>query len=65
MILNFCSFVGRLSSGFIAHRIGAPITITAASLACTAVVLGMIGVKDVAGVVCVGIFFGYAAGVCA
>ena len=64
VILNFSSFVGRLSSGFAAHVIGAPITITFSSVCCAAVILGMIGVKTVSSVVLVAIFFGFFAGTC-
>ncbi|GJE93674.1 MFS general substrate transporter [Phanerochaete sordida] len=62
VILNFASFVGRLSSGFAAHAFGAPITITTASACIGAVLVGMIGVKTVASVVLVAIFFGFFAG---
>ncbi|THH00733.1 hypothetical protein EW026_g1870 [Hermanssonia centrifuga] len=62
VILNFGSFVGRLSSGFAAHAFGVPIVITLSAGCCSAVILGMIGLKSVTSVVLVGLFFGFFAG---
>lgn len=62
VILNFASFVGRLSSGFAAHTIGAPITITVSSGCCAAVILAMMGIETVTSVVLVAMFFGFFAG---
>ncbi|GJE93676.1 MFS general substrate transporter [Phanerochaete sordida] len=62
VILNFASFVGRLSSGFAAHTVGAPLTITVSAGCCAAVILGMIGVGSVTSVVLVALFFGFFAG---
>ena len=64
MILNFSSLVGRLCSGVVAHNVGAPLTIACCALCCGAVTLGMVGAAGVAGVVLVGVLFGFFAGAC-
>ncbi|EKM56382.1 uncharacterized protein PHACADRAFT_118039 [Phanerochaete carnosa HHB-10118-sp] len=62
VILNFSSLVGRISSGFVAQKIGGPIGITFSAMCCSAVILAMIGIKTVTSVVLVAIFFGFFAG---
>ena len=64
VILNFSNFVGRLVAGFIGQALGVATVSALATAACAAVTLGMISLKDVIGVVFVGILFGFFWGVC-
>ena len=64
MILNLSSFVGRLVAGFAGQTFGVATVSSISVGCCAAVALGMIGVKDVAGIVVVGIVFGFFWGIC-
>ncbi|KAJ7230097.1 MFS general substrate transporter [Mycena pura] len=62
VILNTSSFVGRVTPGFFAQRVGV-INIIIAATGCGAVLLFcMIALKSVASVIVIGIIFGYCAG---
>ncbi|KAJ7899696.1 MFS general substrate transporter [Mycena leptocephala] len=63
VILNASSFVGRLSPGLFAHRIGVVTMATAAAGVSAVLILSLIAVKNVAGVVIFGVLWGYCAGV--
>ncbi|CCM00176.1 uncharacterized protein FIBRA_02204 [Fibroporia radiculosa] len=63
VIMNGCSFVGRLTPGFFAHRLGIANMICVATFCCSVLVFGMIGLKSVASVVVLGIIYGFFAGV--
>ncbi|PCH38482.1 MFS general substrate transporter [Wolfiporia cocos MD-104 SS10] len=63
VIMNSASFVGRLSPGFFAHRVGIANMICFATFCCTAMIFAFIGLGSVASVVVIGIIFGYFAGV--
>ena len=64
VILNFASLVGRLTIGFFAQQYGVPETITLSCGCCAAITMGMIGIKDIAGVTIVAVLFGYFCGAC-
>ncbi|KAI0766850.1 MFS general substrate transporter [Trametes elegans] len=62
VILNGCSFIGRLSPGFFANRLGVENIITVATFVCAAFILGMIGLGSLASVIVIGIIYGFFAG---
>jgi len=63
VILNGCSFAGRLSPGFFARRFGVANMICIATFCCAIMVFAMIGLSGPASVVIIAIFFGFFAGV--
>lgn len=64
MILNVCSFIGRMTSGYIAAVTGVP-NLTIVATTCSALVIfGMIGLSNLTSVVVTGVLFGYFGGVC-
>ncbi|KAJ7182326.1 major facilitator superfamily domain-containing protein [Mycena crocata] len=63
VIMNASSFIGRLSPGFFAHRLGVINMVAAASGAGAVLILSMIALKTVASVVVIGVLYGYCAGV--
>lgn len=62
--MNFSSFVGRLSPGLYVNSMGIENIVTVAAGWCSILILGMIGVKSVAGIIAIAIIYGFAAGVC-
>ncbi|KAG6886760.1 hypothetical protein C0995_005119 [Termitomyces sp. Mi166 len=62
IILNFASFVGRIVPGFFANTLGVINMMTCATGACAAVIFGMIGLKDIPGVVLIALSYGFFAG---
>ncbi|KAJ7658890.1 major facilitator superfamily domain-containing protein [Mycena rosella] len=63
VIMNASSFVGRLSPGFFARKLGI-INMVAAASGCGAVlILCMIALKSTASVIVIGVLYGYCAGV--
>ena len=62
--MNFSSFVGRLSPAFYANALGIENIIAVTTGCCSIMILGMIGIKSVAGVVSIGIIYGFFAGIC-
>jgi predicted cobalt transporter CbtA len=65
VILNACAFVGRLSPGFFAHRLGVVNMLTAATGAGAVVIMSMIALRTTVSLVVVGVLYGYFAGICA
>ncbi|KAJ7157878.1 major facilitator superfamily domain-containing protein [Mycena crocata] len=63
VIMNAASFIGRLSPGFFAHKLGIINMIAAASGAGAVLILSMIALKTIASVVVIGVLYGYCAGV--
>ncbi|KAJ6616754.1 major facilitator superfamily domain-containing protein [Mycena sp. CBHHK59/15] len=63
VIMNASSFVGRLSPGFFAHSLGIANMVAAAAGCGAALILGMIGLRNIASVVVLGILYGFCAGV--
>ncbi|KAJ7046295.1 major facilitator superfamily domain-containing protein, partial [Mycena alexandri] len=63
VIMNASSFVGRLTPGFFAHSLGITKMVTAAAGCGSVLILGMIGLSNVASVVVLAILYGYCAGV--
>jgi hypothetical protein len=62
--MNAASFVGRISPGFFARRLGL-LNMIAASNGCGAILIfSMIAVNSVAGVVVFGVLYGFISGVC-
>ncbi|KAJ7659040.1 MFS general substrate transporter [Mycena polygramma] len=63
VIMNASSFVGRIVPGFLAHSLGVA-NMATASAGCGAVlVLGMIGLSNIASVVVLAILYGFCSGV--
>ncbi|KAF5350734.1 hypothetical protein D9757_012592 [Collybiopsis confluens] len=62
VILNVFSFVGRLSPGFLANKIGVPYLITMGMFGCSVVMFGLIGAKSVGSFIVIAILYGYSAG---
>ncbi|KAH0583478.1 Riboflavin transporter MCH5 [Termitomyces sp. J132] len=62
IILNFASFFGRILPGFFANTLGVMNMMIFATGACAAVIFGMIGLKDIPGVVLIALFYGFFAG---
>ncbi|KAJ3759022.1 MFS general substrate transporter [Lentinula raphanica] len=62
VILNVFSFLGRLSPGFLANKVGVPNLITMGMFGCSVVMLGMIGAKSVGSFIVIAILYGYCAG---
>ncbi|KAG1733986.1 major facilitator superfamily domain-containing protein [Suillus lakei] len=62
VILNACSCVGRVTSGFIAAFTGVPNLIIISSMSCSALILGMMGLSSLASVVVLGVLYGYFSG---
>ncbi|KAF7354301.1 MFS general substrate transporter [Mycena venus] len=63
VIMNASSFVGRLSPGFFAQKLGVHNMVTASAGAGAVLILCMIALKSVASVVVIGVIYGFAAGV--
>jgi hypothetical protein len=64
VIMNASSFVGRIVPGFLAHSLGIA-NMATASAGCGAVlVLGMIGLSNIASVVVLAILYGFCSGIC-
>ncbi|KAJ6480279.1 MFS general substrate transporter [Mycena sanguinolenta] len=63
VIMNASSFVGRLSPGLVLHRLGAKSMLTAASGCGAILILTMIAMHNIAGVVTIGIIYGFFAGI--
>ena len=64
VIMNVSSFVGRLSPGFFAGRLGVENMTLASTIVCTVLMLGMIGLRSIASVVVMGVIYGFFAGIC-
>ncbi|KAI0373510.1 MFS general substrate transporter [Pilatotrama ljubarskyi] len=62
VILNACSFLGRLSPGFFANKLGVENITTLSTFVCAVLILGMIGLGSVASVVVIGVIYGFFAG---
>ncbi|CDO77695.1 hypothetical protein BN946_scf184969.g46 [Trametes cinnabarina] len=62
VILNACSFLGRLSPGFFANKLGVENITVVSTFVCAVLILGMIGLSSVASVVVIGIIYGFFAG---
>ncbi|KAJ6456799.1 MFS general substrate transporter [Mycena vitilis] len=62
VIMNASSFVGRLTPGFFAHRLGVLNIITVGGGIGAVLILSMIALKSVASVIVIGILYGFTAG---
>lgn len=62
--MNAASFIGQLSATVLVGYLRVPTVIIIATLCCTVILFGMIGVHTVAGVVVFGVLYGYFAGIC-
>ncbi|KAI0633743.1 MFS general substrate transporter [Trametes polyzona] len=62
VLLNGCSFIGRLSPGWFANRLGVHNISVTATFCCAVLILGMIGLGSVASVVVIAIIYGFFAG---
>ncbi|KIM74169.1 hypothetical protein PILCRDRAFT_828457 [Piloderma croceum F 1598] len=63
VIVNVSAFVGRLSPGLYANALGVDNAVTISAGCCSALILGMIGVKSVTSVAVIGVIYGFFAGV--
>ncbi|KJA20471.1 hypothetical protein HYPSUDRAFT_43171 [Hypholoma sublateritium FD-334 SS-4] len=63
VILNACSFIGRLAPGPFIYTIGVIRMITFASLGCSVLIFGIIGLSGVGSVIPLAILYGFFAGV--
>lgn len=64
VILSAGGFCGRMSCGFITRFIKVIDCLILSIAACSALFLGMIALKNVAGFVLLGLLYGYASGMC-
>ncbi|KAJ6529667.1 MFS general substrate transporter [Mycena capillaripes] len=63
VIMNSASFVGRLSPGFLAPRLGLFTIVAGAAAIGSILILCMIALKSVASVVVIAVIYGYSAGI--
>ncbi|KAJ7924039.1 MFS general substrate transporter [Mycena leptocephala] len=63
VIMNASSFVGRLTPGFFAHSFGIANMVAASAGSGAVLILGMIGLSNVASVVVLAVLYGFCAGV--
>ncbi|RDX47107.1 MFS general substrate transporter [Lentinus brumalis] len=63
VILNACSFLGRVSPGFVANKVGTGNIIVVFTFICVATIFGLIGLSSVASVVVIAVIYGLASGV--
>ncbi|KAG1820086.1 hypothetical protein EV424DRAFT_894651 [Suillus variegatus] len=63
-ILNAASFIGRCTAGIIATYAGVLNFTIVSTLACSAIIISMIALSDMASVVLLGLEYGYFSGVC-
>ncbi|KAJ7467469.1 MFS general substrate transporter [Mycena latifolia] len=62
VILNAMSFVGRLTPGFFAHKLGIINMVTAAAGCSAVLIFSMIALKSLASVVVIAVLYGFCAG---
>ncbi|KAI0829934.1 MFS general substrate transporter [Trametes gibbosa] len=62
VLLNVCSFVGRLSPGFFANKLGVHNITVVSTFCCAVLIFAMIGLGSVASVVVIAIIYGFFAG---
>ncbi|EIW63445.1 MFS general substrate transporter [Trametes versicolor FP-101664 SS1] len=62
VIMNASSFVGRLSPGWFANRLGSHNIIVTATFCCAILIFGMIGISSVASVVVIAVIYGFFVG---
>ncbi|KIJ57087.1 hypothetical protein M422DRAFT_198467 [Sphaerobolus stellatus SS14] len=63
VILNGCSFIGRLSSGFLINKFGVNKLVIGSTACCSILIFGMIGINSVTSIVVIAVIYGYFAGV--
>ncbi|OJA11089.1 hypothetical protein AZE42_08768 [Rhizopogon vesiculosus] len=63
VILNASNFVGRVTSGYIAVFVGVINLTIVATISCSVLNFGMIGLNSLVSVVVLGVFYGYLSGV--
>ncbi|KAF9485188.1 MFS general substrate transporter [Pholiota conissans] len=63
VIMNGCSFVGRLAPGLFIHSIGVVRMIVIAAACCSALIFAMIGLSSVPSIVIIAILYGFFSGV--
>ena len=64
MIVNVASLAGRLAAGFIGQIFGVDNMTVISVGVCAAVTLAMVALKNIAGVVVIGVLFGFFWGLC-
>ncbi|RPD54175.1 MFS general substrate transporter [Lentinus tigrinus ALCF2SS1-7] len=63
VILNACSFFGRLAPGFVVHKVSAGKIVVVFTFICAATIFGMIGLSSIGSVVVIAVIYGLASGV--
>ncbi|KAI0708179.1 major facilitator superfamily domain-containing protein [Cerioporus squamosus] len=63
VILNACSFFGRLAPGVVANRVGSGNIVVVFTFICAVTIFGLIGLGSVASVVVIAVIYGLASGV--
>lgn len=63
-IMNAASFVGRCTPGIIASYTGVLNLVIISAVACSALIISMIALSDIASVIVIGILHGYFSGIC-
>ncbi|OAX31038.1 MFS general substrate transporter, partial [Rhizopogon vinicolor AM-OR11-026] len=63
VILNVGAFIGRLTAGIIASHIGVLNMTIVSTVACSALMLSMIALSNIASVIVIGVIYGYFSGV--
>jgi len=64
VILNASNFIGRATSGYIAAFTGVINLTIMATISCSVLIFGMIGLNSLASVVVLGVVYGYLSGMC-
>jgi len=62
--MNAAGFIGRSTAGIIALYTGVLNLTIVATIVCSAVIIAMIALSDIASVTVIGIIYGYFSGVC-
>jgi hypothetical protein len=64
VIMNAASFIGRCTPGIIASYTGVLNLTIISTVACSALIISMIALSDIASVIVIGILYGYFSGIC-
>jgi len=62
--MNVAAFIGRCTAGIIASYIGVLNLTVLSTVACSAFIISMIALTDIANMIIIGVMYGYFSGVC-